>query len=278
VTIKPDITTKTSQVKDKSASSPTYDSLDFTVNVVNTGPEVGLTFRADLPSAISDWTVITPPDMVLDENGDEDVSFVITPSSTAAANEDPGYDITLEARSTDDSEISVKTTVTAKVKQYYKLEIEVEEEKSVAGGNEEASYAISVKNKGNGDDEVNVILSKKEWDYRWESAKTSIDTSGDSLKFVLKPGATERVALVIISPSDSRNGDEVESVLIIRSFEFSTTDELTYKKLTLKTTVEKSSSDAFMDAITDLWIIIVLVIAVLIIAGFIKIKLKEKNR
>jgi hypothetical protein len=274
----PDVPSKTAQVKDKSASSPAYDSLDYTIRVANSGPEISLTFDVKLPSSASGWTVITPSDLTIDENDNEDVTFTVTPSSSAVANENPGYEITFEAKSKDDSQISAKTSVMAKVKQFYKLEIDVQEEKTVGGSGEEVNYALTVKNKGNGDDEVNVILSKKEWEYRWETVKSSIDISGDTLKFTLKPGSSERIALILTSPSDARNGDETKSVLIVRSFEFSTSDELTYKKFTLTAVIEKSGSDALMDALTDLWIIIVLVIAVIIIAAFIKIKLKEKDR
>jgi hypothetical protein len=64
----------------------------------------------------------------------------------------------------------------------------------------------------------------------------------------------------------------------IRSEKFDTKDEYEYKQFDVQTTIEKQGSEAFMDSITDLWILLILVIAIIIIAVFLKMKIKDRQR
>ncbi|UCH87938.1 MAG: hypothetical protein JSV49_06615 [Thermoplasmata archaeon] len=269
---------QTSQVVDPAASTPSYKPLMYTVNVENTGMEVTVSFDITMPSGASKWTVEKPSSITLDQDDDQDVSFSVTPNSDAQATEGDGHTITLRATPEGGSSVdSVKTTVLAKVAQFYKFEAEVESEKTVSGSNQDAEYQITVTNRGNGADTISIILYDNEWDYEWSSAPPSAEKLGNILKVTLDPNAFATIILTFTSPSDTRNGDKDEPLLVIQSEKFDTTQERTYKKFTLTTTVEKSSGEAFRDAMGKLWILIVLVIAVIIISVFIKVKLKEKG-
>jgi uncharacterized membrane protein len=269
---------QTSEVIDASASVPSYEGLTYTVNVYNSGPEVAVSFDVTLPTLASNWEVTQPSDITVDEDSDKSVSFTVTPSSDAQANEGDGYTITFRATPTDGSSKSVKISVKAMVMQFYKIDVDMETKGSVSGDNQKVDYDISIQNKGNGIDVVSIIVSENEWDYQWSSVPLSAEMLGNLLKVSIGPGATTTVTLTFTSPDNTRNGDEDSAIVIVRSTNFQTTDDSTYKKFPITNKVEKSGGEAFMDAISDLWIPIVLVIAVIIIAAFIKIKLKEKQR
>jgi hypothetical protein len=271
--------TKTSTVSEQEIVKPVpaYSSVQYTVNVENLGAEITLTFDVNLPSGTSGWKIDAPADITLDENDDKDVTFTITPSTGTAVNEGTGYGLTLKATSVDEPSVSTKATVYTKVMQYYKLEMSIEDNKIVSGSDKEVTYAITITNAGNGEDKVSVLVSS-DWDIALSTTQTSEQIGIDTLIVTLPSGAQARVTLILTSPSDARNGDVDNALVTIRSSTFDTKNDYEYKQFPVKTIVEKQGSEAFMDSITDLWILFILVIAIIIIAVFLKIKIKDRQR
>jgi hypothetical protein len=277
ISLTPRTSTQTSEVLDETASVLNYKSLDYSIDIENTGAEVTIMFSYTLPSSASNWDVSVPGELTIDENDEDVVVFTVTPSSSTPANEDDGYTITFKATAVDNTDTSALTNVVAKVQQFYRLETRVDGDKQVSGGGQEARYGISIKNQGNGKDTVSVIVSKKDWTYSWQTTLASVEQLGDILRVPIESGSSITLTIVLTSPGEARNGDKSETILIIRSEEFTVDDGKTYFRHEITTTVEKDSQEAFMDAVADLWILIILVVAVIIIAVFIKIKLKEKG-
>lgn len=266
---------KTSEVVDPKLDDITFETVEFSITVKNIGPELSLEFELMLPSeSLDDWIGSKPSSITLDENDEDDVKFTVTPPKSAKAK---NYEITFRAISTDDSSINAQTTGTVKVEQFYRLAVDVEKDKNVDGAGRKVDYAISITNNGNGDDLVTVILTN-DWDYSIETTGILPNVIGDTVQFLLGYGESTKFILALTSPKDAKNGDEGNTKIVVRSFEFTQKNKYTYMEFDITSTVKKSTSDAFMDAIAELWILIVLVIAVIIIAVFIKVKLKEKEK
>lgn len=268
-----------SSVKDASASTPAYDDVKFRITVNNLGAEVTLSFDYILPNSARDWTVTKPSDITLAEGDDDIVTFTITPSSSAVADEAEGYTISLSATSSDSS-VTSKTTVFVKVKQFYKLEISVEDDKIATDNNQDLDYAINIVNRGNGNDvvTVNVDEDSTDWDFELSSSSQGSEILGSVVKVPIGPGKSARVILTVNTGEDARNGEEDSIQFTVQAEKYTSSDILTYQKFTITTKMEKSGTTAFFDALTELWILIVLVIALIIIAMGIFIKLKEKER
>jgi len=270
-----DKTTLTSSVKDKSASTPEFETLVYSVNIQNLGGAVTLTFDVSLPSSASGWLVNKPADISLDENEDKDLEFRITPKSGTAPNEGLGYELTLRASSVSDSSVTTKATVYAKVEQFYKLEVNMEENKIASGSSQVVTYILTIRNLGNGEDKVSVLVNS-DWDYTLSTTQTS-EKLGEILVVTLPSGVEARVSLTLTSPADARNGDFDNAQITVRSKSFDTSDIYEYKEFQRTTTVEKVGMEAFMDSVRDLWILIILVVALIIIAVFLKMKIKDRQ-
>ena len=70
--------------------------------------------------------------------------------------------------------------------------------------------------------------------------------------------------LTITVDEDARNSDEDSITFTVQARKYASSDKLTYQAFTKTTKVEKSSSTAFFDAITELWILIVLVMWIIV--------------
>jgi uncharacterized membrane protein len=194
---------------------------DIRVTINNLDPTNS--HQVKLTVTVADWPLsavkFTPSESLLSPNGTTTITVSITPPAGTLADEVAGYAVSVKVEPQDQPSRSNFTTVKLKVKQKFALSLTVatasKEASKQAKPGEKIALTLTVKNLGNGNDNVILYVAAgvpQDWQVKLNDA-----LSPQSITLQLAPGASQFVNLTIKSPDSSRDGTSVNVSITAKS-------------------------------------------------------------
>mgnify|MGYP000241675588 FL=1 len=183
------------------------EEVSYTINITNEGNgEDDITLS--LHGGNATWGTLAESSFTLAAGESDETTLRVTaPDGTLAQN---GYSITIRATS-EDTSTKANRNVFLNVQQVYEVSVSVSGDSTKSGDpGDSLSYSITVKNKGNGDDAVNLALEGDQAD--WGSIVEDVDLdAGESMMVNLTVNIDEEANFGDYSIAVNGSSDEAET-------------------------------------------------------------------
>ncbi len=183
------------------------EEVSYTINITNEGNgEDDITLS--LHGGNATWGTLAESSFTLAAGESDETTLRVTaPDGTLAQN---GYSITIRATS-EDTSTKANRNVFLNVQQVYEVSVSVLGDSTKSGDpGDSLSYSITVKNKGNGDDSVNLALEGEQAD--WGSIVEDVDLdAGQSMTVNLTVNIDEEANFGDYSIAVNGSSDEAET-------------------------------------------------------------------
>ena len=196
-------------------SAPPDEEVSYTINITNDGNgEDDITLS--LHGGNATWGTLAESSFTLAAGESDETTLRVTaPDGTLAQN---GYSITVRATS-EDTTTKANRAVFLNVQQVYEVSVSVSGDSTKNGDpGASVSYTITVKNKGNGDDTVNLALEGENSD--WGSIVEDVDLeAGESTSVNLSVNIDEEAnfgdyTIIVNGSSDEASSDVYDTTIV----------------------------------------------------------------
>jgi uncharacterized membrane protein len=244
--------------------------VDFRATISNMDPLISHPIRITVTPP-TDWLAtsvsFSPRETLLSPNTTTTIIITVIPPSSAEANLDSGYTLTIKAEPTDQPTRSNSTSIVVKLRANVDFTMELSSSSRDAAPGQKVTLQLTVKNLGNSNISVVIFVAAdipQDWKVHLNDGTTDVLSPPNPLTVTLAPqgksGATQMVNLTVQVAGATRSDTTVKITLTATANDFK-------KSSSVQVTVKKGLFERVRDAMVDSALVIVFCILVLLVFG-----------